>query len=234
MLVAPAPAGQVARAPMPVVPACRWAGDRTPSVRVASSARDDAPAPARGDGRPDMRAVIALGCLAIAAAGAGCGGGDEGVRLPTEPAASVARLHLSSPAFIDGSRLPERYTCDGAGDEPPVQAGTVPPSTSELVLIVSDPDAPGGAYVHVTRYGISRRGDGSVDHGGAEGANSAGDVGWTAPCPPKGDDAHRYVWSVYALRDSSGLDPGAKPDEVAAKLRTGVLASGTITARYGR
>src|SRR4051812_22370652 len=107
MLVAPALAGQVARAPMPVVPACRWPGDRTPRRASASSAPDDAPAPARGDGRPDMRAVIALGCLAIAA-GAGCGGGDDGVRLPTEPAASAARLHLSSPAFIDGSRLPER------------------------------------------------------------------------------------------------------------------------------
>src|SRR4051794_35818837 len=112
MLVAPAPAGQVARAPMPVVPACRWPGDRTPSQAIASSGPDDAPAPARGDGRPDMRPVIALGCLAIAA-GAGCGG-DDGARLPTEPAASAARLHLSSPAFIDGSRLPERYTCDGA------------------------------------------------------------------------------------------------------------------------
>ena len=141
---------------------------------------------------------------------------------------------MSSPAFIDGSRLPQRYTCDRAGEEPPVQAGTVPPSTSELVLIVSDPDAPGGAYVHVTRYGISPRGDGSVDHGGREGRNGAGKLGWTAPCPPKGDEPHGYVWSVYALRDSSGIDAGAEPREVAAAVRDGVLASGTITARYRR
>ena len=171
--------------------------------------------------------------MAVATLVAGCGGdGDRlaGGDLPRAPAA----LRVSSQAFIDGSRLPQRYTCDGAGEEPPVQAGTVPTSTSELVLVVSDPDAPGGTYVHVTRYGLSPRGDGSVDEGGREGRNSAGDVGWTAPCPPKGDDAHRYVWSVYALRDRSGLDPGAKPGEVAAALREGVLASGTITARYGR
>jgi Raf kinase inhibitor-like YbhB/YbcL family protein len=141
---------------------------------------------------------------------------------------------VSSPAFIDDSRLPPRYTCDGAGEEPPVQAGTVPPSTRELVLIVSDPDAPGGTYVHVTRYGLSPRGDGFVDHGGSEGFNSTGDSGWTAPCPPKGDNAHRYVWSVYALRDPTGLDAGAEPGEVTDALRQGVLASGTITARYGR
>ena len=179
-----------------------------------------------------MRAAIV--CLALAALAAGCGG-SGGQRLDTGglPAAP-ARLHVSSYAFIDGSRLPQRYTCDGAGDEPPVKAGTVPAGTQELVLIVSDPDAPGGTFVHLTRYGLSPRGDGSVDHGGVEGRNSAGSIGWTPPCPPKGDKAHRYVWSVYALRDPSNLKRGAKPDEVTAALDKGVLASGTITARYGR
>jgi Raf kinase inhibitor-like YbhB/YbcL family protein len=179
----------------------------------------------------------ALWLVAAAALAAGCGGddGDGGQRLSSDdlPRAPAA-LRVSSPAFIDGSRLPQRYTCDGPGEEPPVQAGTVPPSTSELILVVSDPDAPGGTYVHVTRYGLSPRGDGSVDHGGYEGRNSAGEIGWAAPCPPEGDDAHRYVWSVYALRGPSGIDAGAEPGEVAAALREGALASGTLTARYAR
>jgi Raf kinase inhibitor-like YbhB/YbcL family protein len=178
-----------------------------------------------------MRPVLWL--TAAAALIAGCGGGDRlsSDDLPRAPAA----LRVSSPAFIDGSRLPVKYTCDGAGDEPAVQAGTVPASTKELVLVVSDPDAPGGTFVHVTRYGLSPRGDGSVDHGGLEGSNSAGKTGWTAPCPPKGDDTHRYIWSVYALRDPSGLEAGAKPGEVADTLDgAGVLAAGTITARYAR
>jgi hypothetical protein len=176
----------------------------------------------------------ALWLLAAAALVPGCGD-DGGERLSSDdlPQAAAA-LRVSSPAFIDGSRLPQRYTCDGAGDEPPVRAGTVPPSTSELVLVVSDPDAPGGAYVHVTRYGLSPSGDGAVDRGGREGRNSAGRIGWSAPCPPQGDDAHRYVWSVYALRDPSGLDRGAPPGDVAGTLRDGVLASGTIAAQYGR
>ena len=179
-----------------------------------------------------MRWPLWLVLAAASVAGCGGDGGERlsGGELPRAPAA----LRVSSPAFIDGSRLPQRYTCDGAGDEPKVQAGTVPPSTSELVLVVSDPDAPGGTYVHVTRYGIPARGDGSVDHGGREGRNSAGDTGWAAPCPPEGDGAHRYVWSVYALRDPSDLKAGAEPGEVAAALRDGLLAEGTITARYGR
>jgi Raf kinase inhibitor-like YbhB/YbcL family protein len=179
-----------------------------------------------------MRQALWLMAAAGLAAGCGGGGGDRLSRgdLPRAP----ATLHVSSPAFTEGSRLPQRYTCDGAGDEPPVQAGTVPPSARELVLVVSDPDAPGGTYVHLTRYGLSPRGAGSLDHGGREGRNSAGDVGWMPPCPPKGDDPHRYVWAVYAVRDPSGLDAGAKPGEVADALRHGVLASGTITARYAR
>jgi Raf kinase inhibitor-like YbhB/YbcL family protein len=162
---------------------------------------------------------------------AGCGGGE---RLSDDLPRAPAALRLSTPAFIDDSRLPERYTCDGTGEEPPMQAGTVPASTRELVLITSDPDAPGGTFVHVTRFGLSPRGDGSVDHGGEEGRNSAGDVGWTPPCPPDGDGPHRYVWTVYAVRQPTGLDRGAEPEEVVDTVRDGVLAKGTITARYGR
>ena len=183
---------------------------------------------------PRARSSVIAVAVAVTALAAGCGddGGDRlaGDQLSQAP----ARLRVSSPAFIERSRLPERYTCDGAGDEPPVEAGTVPASTSELVLVVSDPDAPGGSYVHVTRYSLSPRGDGSVDHGGSEGTNSADGIGWTPPCPPEGDEPHRYVWSVYALRDPSGLDAGARPSEVAGALDEGVLASGTITALYGR
>ena len=174
-----------------------------------------------------MRRLVNLAVVTVLA---GCGGADTTSDLPR----SAARLHLSSPAFTDGSRLPQRYTCDGTGDEPPVDAGTVPPTTGELVLVVSDPDAPGGTFVHLTRYGINLRGRGSVNHGGREGRNSAGKVGWTPPCPPKGDGPHRYVWSVYALRDASNLPAGAAPDEVVKAVGHGVLASGTITARYGR
>jgi Raf kinase inhibitor-like YbhB/YbcL family protein len=178
-----------------------------------------------------MRRALWVLVLALLA---GCGD-DDGERLSGgDLPRGAAALRVSSPAFIDGSRLPQRYTCDGAGDEPPVQAGTVPARTRELVLVVSDPDAPGGTFVHLTRYDISPRGDGSVDQGGREGRNSAGDIGWTPPCPPEGDGRHRYVWSVYALRDHSGLEEGASPDEVTAAVREGVLANGAITARYGR
>ena len=177
--------------------------------------------------------LLGLTWIAAALVAGGCGD-DGGDRLSGELPRAPAALRVTSPAFIERGRLPVRYTCDGAGDEPPVQAGTTPAGTSELVLVVTDPDAPGGTYVHATRYGLSPQGGAPVDHGGSEGVNSAGKTGWTPPCPPKGDDAHRYVWTVYALRDPSGLDAGAKPAEVTAALDAGVLARGTITAMYKR
>src|SRR4051812_50068731 len=99
----------------------------------------------------------ALWLPAAAGLAAGCGGGGDrlsGGDLPRAP----AHLHVSSSAFINGSRLPQRYTCDGAGDEPPVQAGTVPPSTRGVVLGVSGPHAPGGTLVDVTPPGPRRLG----------------------------------------------------------------------------
>ena len=171
--------------------------------------------------------------LLTAALAAGCGDDDDDA-VATKAPEDAARIRLSSPAFIDGSRLPQKYTCDGAGEEPLMQAGTVPPSTKELVLVVDDRDAPGGSFVHVTRYGLSHRGQGTVSEGGTEGRNTKGTVGWTPPCPPRGDDPHRYVWTVYALRDETSLKPGAQPDEVAAAVGDEVLARGTITAIYSR
>jgi Raf kinase inhibitor-like YbhB/YbcL family protein len=179
-----------------------------------------------------MRVPAAIVFPAVAALVAACGSGGQST---SAAPASAARLHVSSSAFINNSRLAKQYTCDGAGEEPAVQAGTVPASTSELVLIVADPDAPSGTFFHLTRYGLKPRGpgSGSVNNGGTEGRNSAGSTGWTPPCPPKGSGTHHYVWTVYALRDSSNLPAGATPAQVTAAVKA-PLASGSITALYSR
>jgi hypothetical protein len=161
--------------------------------------------------------------LALAILAAGCGGGGDRASAPTVPRAA-SELSVSSRDVTDGGPIARVYSCDGAGREPVVRAGALPPGARELVLIVFDPDAPGGTFTHLTRYGR-----------GLEGMNSAGKRGWTPPCPPKGDAPHRYVWSFYALRTASGLKAGAQPADVAdAVKRAGVVAAGTLTARYGR
>ena len=178
--------------------------------------------------RATLLCLCAVGAAAVAA---GCGDDDDAGSSSRQQ--RPALLRVTSAAFINRTRLPKQYTCDGEGDEPPVQAGASPVGTSELLLIMSDVDASG--FVHVTRYGLSPSGKAMVSEGGREGRNSRGTVGWTPPCPPEGDGRHRYVWSVYALDEPTDLSAGAKPDEVRAALRDDdVLAQGTIEALYSR
>jgi len=134
--------------------------------------------------------------------------------------------------FREGATIPTRFTCSGAGDAPRLFAEPMPRGTRELVLVVTDPDAPGGTYVHWTAFGIQPT-VGAIPGGAAQGHNSAGHVGWTPPCPPKGDRPHRYVFSVYALAKPSGLKSGADPGDVIAAL-DGAIARGQVTGRFGR
>lgn len=87
---------------------------------------------------------------------------------------------------------------------------------------MTDPDAPGGTFVHWTRWD------------GNEGENSFGRTGYSGPCPPKGDKPHRYVVTVYVLESKLGLARGAKPDQVIAAVRKRATESGSSTGLYGR
>jgi phosphatidylethanolamine-binding protein (PEBP) family uncharacterized protein len=173
-------------------------------------------------------AALALGLVV-----ASCGGAGDELRSADFPKAPAA-LRVTSPAFADGAPIPRRFSCDGAGDEPAVRASGAPAAARELVLIVVDPDATTGGFVHLTRYGVPPRAGAAIT-GGREGRNSAGGEGWTPPCPPHGDRAHRYRWTVYALGSPSGLEAGADGAAVVRAVgRSDVLARGTLTGRFGR
>jgi Raf kinase inhibitor-like YbhB/YbcL family protein len=160
---------------------------------------------------------------------AGCGG--ETKPLPAAPAS----IQVATPDFEDGAPIPRALTCDGAGAAPTITWRDVR-GAAELVLFVEDTDA---GFTHWTAYRISAAsGSGEAPHGqfpaGTKyGKNSAGKTGWTPPCPPKGDDAHHYLFTLYALKDPSGLAGAADPDDVRAKL-AGAVARGTFTGTYAR
>ena len=178
-------------------------------------------------------ARLAVLCAALAAAVpavAACGGGDK---VSSAPAAPAARMTVSSPAFGSGATIPTRYTCKGAGDRPALRFGGVPGDTKELALLVIDPDA--GGFVHWTVYamGPSVRGipPSGLPAGAREGRNSAGERGWTPPCPPGG--THRYEFELYALRDASGLAAGADPQQVVDAITGAAEGRGELIGRFG-
>ena len=174
-----------------------------------------------------------LAFLLLAALPAGCGGGDK----PSEPLPRVASpINVTSPAFRDGGSIPKRFTCDGKGSSPALRWSGVPGRGRELTLVVEDPDA--DRFVHWTVLGIpaDRTGipEGRVPTGAVETENSFDKPGWGAPCPPEGDDPHRYVFALYATGAPLGLDKDSSPDDVRAALSDHAVARGTLTGRFGR
>lgn len=173
-------------------------------------------------------------CLLVFAAGCGGGGDKAAEPAPDAPPGIV----LKSSAFAAGAAIPAKYTCEGKETSPPLQWADVPAGTKSLALLVEDPDAPGGTYTHWTVYGIPatvRKFEaGKVPSGAEQGENSFGDDRYGGPCPPKDDQAHRYVFSLYALRADLGLDAGAKPDDVRAAIKKQALARGRLIGTFAR
>lgn len=122
--------------------------------------------------------------------------------------------------WANGARIPQAYTCDGANRTPAVQVSGA--GRNPVAIVMTDPDAPNGTFVHWTRWDDT------------EGENSFGKTGYDGPCPPKGDEPHRYVVTAYALKEPLDLESGAKPEEVVDAIRKTALESGASTGLYGR
>lgn len=143
-------------------------------------------------------------------------------------------MQLTSPAFVEQGTIPTEYTCDGQDISPPLHIEGVPESAQTLVLIVDDPDAPGGTWDHWVVYDIAPVEEIPRDVGalGTSGKNSSGDAGYGGPCPPSG--THRYVHQMYALDTELGLDEGASKREILDAMEGHVVASATLTGLYSR
>ena len=178
--------------------------------------------------------------LAVTLLLAGCGGGSETVSGPPPKAPST--IALVTPAFPAGGDLPKQFTCDGAGASPPLEWSRVPKRAKELAILVEDPDAPGGTFVHWSIWGIppsvrtlqANIQANATSAGLQQGKNGFGDVGYGAPCPPKGDAPHRYVFTLYALSQPLAVGNGASGEDVRKAIGEVAIAKGEITSKYGR
>lgn len=179
------------------------------------------------------RLVVLAPVLAVAIAA--CGGGET-VEGPAPPAPD--EIALTSPAFEAGAAIPREFTCEGEEVSPPLAWSGVPGEAGSLALLMEDPDAPGGTFVHWTLFGLPPEIEaleaGRVPAGAREGENSFGDAGYGGPCPPEGDEPHRYVFLLYALKAPLGLEAGAKPGDVRTAIEREAIASGQLTGRFGR
>lgn len=145
----------------------------------------------------------------------------------------AASMIISSSAFDNGSQIPVRYTCDGENINPPLEFGNIPEGTQSLLLLVDDPDAPSGSFIHWVVWDIppvSRIDENSIP--GTVGMNSVGQMKYSGPCPPSG--THRYQFMVFALDTELNLTGRASADQVEEAMQDHILAQGLLTGRYGR
>ncbi|HME20135.1 MAG TPA: YbhB/YbcL family Raf kinase inhibitor-like protein [Acetobacteraceae bacterium] len=150
-------------------------------------------------------------------------------------------MRLTSFAFVSGSHVPVRFTCDGEDVSPPLAWTEPPASVQSFALICSDPDAPAGTWYHWTIYDIPPAMRSLDEHWQAadprarQTINDFGRKGYGGPCPPRGARAHRYVFRLYAL-NVARLNVGAQPrcPEVEAAAKTHAVAVAELLGLYAR
>ncbi len=145
-------------------------------------------------------------------------------------------LKLSSPAFKDNQMIPQKYTCDGADVNPPLTIGSAPSATKSLVLLVDDPDAPAGVWVHWVLWNVDPKTteirEDSVPPGAGQGMNDFRKTDYGGPCPPSG--THRYFFKLYALDTLLEPGKGATKATVERAMKGHVIAEAVLMGRYQR
>lgn len=177
---------------------------------------------------------------------------QPGVRLSVaqpSPASTSQGLTLTSPDLKDGSTIPDRqvanaFGCTAANISPALNWTGTPAGTQSFVLTVYDPDAPtGSGFVHWVVYDIPATttglpagagSEGGVLPAGAKQMNDAGMNGYLGACPPVGDKAHRYIFTLYALKEPLGAAPGSSAAVIGFSLNGKVLAKTSLTVFYSR
>ncbi len=146
------------------------------------------------------------------------------------------KLTISSPAFENNQSIPAKYTCDGTNVNPPLKIGNVPPESKSLALILDDPDAPGGTYVHWILWninpGVGEIKEKSVPEGAVQGKNDFKKNSYGGPCPPS--RAHRYLFKIYALDSQLKLDPKSTKVDLETAMEGHILARGELVGVYKR
>jgi Raf kinase inhibitor-like YbhB/YbcL family protein len=156
--------------------------------------------------------------------------------------AGSSELSIQSASFIANGPIPVTYTCAGDDKSPAVAWSGVPVATKSMALVVRDPDAPMGSYVHWVLYNLPANVTGlpaglpttaTLDNGAVQGVSSSGTSGYHGPCPPPGA-THHYHFRLYALDVELSLAAGANADEVEQAIKGHVLASADLVGTYAR
>jgi Raf kinase inhibitor-like YbhB/YbcL family protein len=147
-----------------------------------------------------------------------------------------SNMKLTSTEFLDNQFIPSKYTCDGEDINPELNISGVPSGTKSLVLIMDDPDAPAGTWVHWIMWNIKPEttsiAEGSVPKGAVEGITSFNKTGYGGPCPHQG--THHYNFKLYALDTLLNLSPSSKKEDLVLAMQGHILEQTILIGLYKR
>lgn len=145
-------------------------------------------------------------------------------------------MELRSAAIPPGGTIPKAHTCEGENLSPPFEWSGLPEGTVALLLTCDDPDAPRGAFRHWAAYNIpaSATGLAQGEAPPATAVNDFGKPGWAGPCPPRGDQPHRYVFRLAALKATIEAPAEARCAEIQRLAKPLELAAVELTGTFGR
>lgn len=176
---------------------------------------------------------LPIGCVVLCAAA--CGSNSEAGS--EEDVVMQKTLRVESSAFADGAAIPVKHTGDGEDVSPPLAWTAGPAGTARYALVVDDPDAPAGTWVHWVIWNLADitlpegvRPAASGPGGSVQGKNSWRRPGYGGPKPPSG--THRYFFKVYALDASLPLGADAGKDDLVRAMKGHTLAYGELMGTY--
>ena len=145
-------------------------------------------------------------------------------------------MKIASSAFENKQMIPSKYTCDGENINPPLQITEVPSNTQSLVLIVDDPDAPSGDWVHWLVWNINPETklitENESPQGAIQGTNDFGKQNYGGPCPPSG--IHHYQFKIYALDTTLNLPSSSRKKDLEKAMANHILDKDMLIGLYQR
>jgi Raf kinase inhibitor-like YbhB/YbcL family protein len=143
-------------------------------------------------------------------------------------------MQISSQAFTNGGKIPDKYTMYGENKIPPLHLEQIPDRARSLALIVDDPDAPKGTFNHWLLFNVDPRvhdiKEDSVPVMATQGRNDFGEVEYDGPKPPSGE--HRYFFKAFALDTVLPLSRGCQREQLEAEMKNHIIDSATLMGKY--
>lgn len=155
----------------------------------------------------------------------------------------VMPLSIEVTGIRQDEEVPREFTCDGTNQSPEMKIRGIPADAKSIVLIMEDPDAPVGLFVHWVLYNI---GPGTTviksgmeksintSEGFVQGKNDFDRIGYDGPCPPKGHGYHRYFFKLYALDSKIEIAEPVTRDKVLKAIDGKILEQTEIMGKYKR